>query len=129
MNYERRWTMAENVVRDKSKAFAIRIVKLFQYLTSRKQEYILSKQLVRSGTSIGANVKEAIRGQSKADFAAKMNIALKEASESEYWIELLHETGYLTDREFNDIIADCVELIKLLTSIVKTSRKGVIRNS
>ena len=121
--------MAENVVRDKSKAFAIRIVKLFQYLTSRKQEYILSKQLVRSGTSIGANVKEAIRGQSKADFAAKMNIALKEASESEYWIELLHETGYLTDREFNDIIADCVELIKLLTSIVKTSRKGVIRNS
>lgn len=115
--------MAENVVQNKSKAFAVRIVRLYQYLCNEKKEFVLSKQLLRSGTSIGANVKEAIRAQSKPDFSAKMNISLKEASETEYWLELLFETGYLTQTEFDSIIGECIELIKLLTSIVKSSRK------
>ena len=113
----------DNVIVDKSKAFALRIIKLYKYLCSDKNEYILSKQLLRSGTSIGANVKEAIRGQSKADFVSKLNISLKEASETEYWLELLHESGYLSDEQFNSIYADCVELLKLLTAIIN-SRKG-----
>jgi four helix bundle protein len=92
-------------------------------MVDSKKEYVLSKQLLRSGTSIGANIKEAIRGQSKADFTYKMNISLKEASETEYWLELLHETGYLNDTKFNDINPKCLELIKILTSIVKSSRK------
>ena len=108
---------------EKSKLFAVRIVKLYQYLQNDKKEYVLSKQLLRSGTSIGANVKEGVRGQSKADFAAKMSIALKEASETEYWLELLHETGYINESEFQSIIPDCVELLKLLTSIIKTAKK------
>ena len=110
----------ENTIRVKSKQFAIRCIRLYQYLSEQKHEYVLSKQLLRSGTSIGANIKEGLRGQSRADFAAKMNIALKEASECEYWIELLHETDYLSDQECESILTDCVELIKILTSIVKT---------
>ena len=88
----------ENVIVEKSKSFALRIIRLYRYLCGEKNEYILSKQLLRSGTSIGANVKEAIRGQSKADFYAKMNISLKEASETEYWLELLHESGYIEEK-------------------------------
>lgn len=110
-----------NVIVLKSKAFAIRTIKLRKYLREERHEYDLSKQLLRSGTSIGANVKEAIRGQSKADFGAKMNIALKEASESEYWLEILFESGYVDNPSFNSMIIDCRELIKLLTSIVKTT--------
>jgi len=117
--------MAENPILLKSKAFAIRIVRLYGYLRDSKQEYILSKQLIRSGTSIGANVKEAIRGQTTPDFATKMNIALKEASETEYWLELLYETGYLTETEFKSIISESVELIRILTSIVKTTRDKI----
>lgn len=112
-----------NIIVEKSKAFAIRIINLYKYLCEEKHEYILSKQLLRSGTSIGANVKEAIRGQSKDDFIHKLNISLKEASESEYWIELLFETDYITKQQFDSLIGDCRELIKLLTSIIKTSRK------
>ncbi len=89
-----------NVVVEKSKKFAIRIIKLYQYLCENKKEFILSKQLLRSGTSIGANVKEAIRGQSKADFISKLNISLKETSETEYWLELLYETNYITKVQF-----------------------------
>lgn len=114
----------DNVIVDKSKTFALRIIKLYKYLCSDKNEYILSKQLLRSGTSIGANVKEAIRGQSKADFVSKLNISLKEASETEYWLELLHESGYLSDEQFNSIYADCVELLKLLTAIINSSKGG-----
>jgi four helix bundle protein len=114
--------MKDNVVVIKSKAFAIRIIRLYQYLLSEKKEYILSKQLLRSGTSIGANVKEAIQGQSKKDFTAKMQISLKEASETEYWLDLLHETGYLENNQFASINEDCIELIKLLTSIIKHSK-------
>lgn len=111
----------DNIVVCKSKEFAIRIIRLYRYLCDDKNEFVLSKQLLRSGTSIGANVKEAIRGQSKADFGAKMNIALKEASESEYWIELLGESKYLSLSESESILNDCRELIRLLTSIVKTT--------
>ena len=113
----------KNIIVDKSKAFAIRIINLYKYLCDEKKEYVLSKQLLRSGTSIGANIKEAIRGQSKDDFAHKMNISLKEASESEYWLELWYETDYITEQQFNSIIGDCTELIKILTSIIKSSRK------
>ena len=111
----------ENIIADKSKTFAIRIVKLYQYLCTEKREFALSKQLLRSGTSIGANVKEAIRGQSKADFISKMSIALKEASETEYWLELLYETDFLDKKQFDSIYADDQELLKILTSIVKSS--------
>lgn len=111
----------ENIILIKSKAFAIRVIKLYQFLTDTQKEYVLSKQLLRSGTSIGANIKEAIRGQSRADFNAKLCIALKEASESEYWLELLFETGYITDKQFQSIYADNKELLKILTSIVKTT--------
>lgn len=114
---------SDNVIVNKSKAFAVRVVRMYQYLCEEKKEYTLSRQVLRSGTSIGANVKEAVRGQSKADFAAKMNIALKETSETEYWLELLHETDYLSDDMFESIYSDCQELIKLLVSIVKSSRK------
>ena len=114
-------TTEENLIASKSKAFAIRSINLYKYLTESKKEFAMSKQLLRSGTSIGANVKEAIRGQSKADFGAKMNIALKEASESEYWIELLYETDFINAIESESMLADCRELLKLLTSIVKTT--------
>ena len=109
-----------SIAKDKSMAFSIRIVHLYRYLTDEHKEYILSKQILRSGTSIGANIAEAERGQTKPDFNAKMNIALKEASEAEYWLELLHESNYITDKEFNSIYSDCKELIKILMSITKT---------
>ena len=118
--------MADNIVRDKSKVFAIRIIKMYKFLLKEKREFIISKQLVRSGTSIGANVSEAVVAQSKKDFIAKMNIALKEAAETEYWLELLHETDYLNDVEFESIYDDCVELNKLLTSIIKSSNNSTV---
>lgn len=113
----------DNIIAIKSRAFAIRCIKLYQYLIYSKKEYTMSKQLLRCGTSIGANVKEALRGQSKADFGAKMNIALKEANESEYWIELLYETGYISQLGFNSMIYDCKVIIRILTSIVKSTFK------
>jgi four helix bundle protein len=112
----------ENIIVIKSKAFAIRIVKLSKYLNENKKEYVLSRQILKSGTSIGANVKEAIRGQSKSDFYAKMNIALKEASETEYWLEILNETDYIDKGLFESIYSDCTELIKILMSITKTQK-------
>jgi len=110
---------AENTIVSKSFKFAVRTVNLYRYLVEEIRKFILSKQMLRSGTSIGANIKEAIRGQSKADFIAKMNISLKEASETEYRIELMSETNILTKEESDSIMCDCAELIKLLTSIVK----------
>lgn len=109
-----------NAVLEKSKKFAIRIIRLCQYLNKEENEYILSKQLLRSGTSIGANVREAHNAISKADFKAKMYIALKEAGETEYWLELLKETDYITNEQYESIYTDCNELNKLLTSITKT---------
>lgn len=111
----------DNPIIVKSMNFAIRCVRLREYLIKERSEYVMSKQLFRSGTSIGANIREAIRGQSKSDFGAKMNIALKEASESEYWIELLRNTDYITESQSDNLLIDCVELIKMLTSIVKTT--------
>lgn len=113
----------ENVIVTKSKDFAVRIIRAYKYLTSEKSEYIMSKQLLRSGTSIGANVKEAIRGQSKPDFYAKLNIALKESSEAEYWLEILYETDYIDKKLYESINSDCEEIIKLLVSITKTQQK------
>ena len=115
--------MKESVIKDKSKEFALRIVKLYKYLTTTavNKEYVLSKQALRSGTSIGANVKEALRGQSRPDFRAKINIALKEASETEYWLELLYEAEYIDETSYNSIIEDNRELIKILTMIVKNT--------
>lgn len=114
----------DNVIVNKSKNFAIRIIRLYQYLCGEKREFVLSKQSLRSGTSIGANVKEAVRGQSKADFISKMSIALKEASETEYWLELLYETDFLDRTQFDSIYADNQELLKILTSIIKSSKEG-----
>ena len=111
----------DNMVLAKSKAFAIRTIKLYQHLCEEKREFVMSKQVLKSGTSIGANVKEGIRAQSAKDFAAKLNIALKEASETEYWLELLAETDYIDDKGFNSIVEDCRELIRLLMSITKTT--------
>ncbi|MCQ2200168.1 MAG: four helix bundle protein [Paludibacteraceae bacterium] len=108
-----------NAILTKSRSFAIRCINLYKFLCSEKNEYVMSKQLLRCGTSIGANVKEGVRGQSKADFFSKFCIALKEASETEYWLDLLHETNYITDVQYQSINADCTELIKLLTSICK----------
>lgn len=117
--------MAENnIIVEKSKAFAIRIINLYKYLKAEKSEYVLSKQLLRSGTSIGANVKEAVRAQSKADFNTKMHIAMKEASETEYWLELLEATDYITHVQAESMLKDCVELIKILMAITKTLKNN-----
>ena len=113
--------MNENVSVEKSFDFAVRIVNLYKYLTREYKEYTMSKQLLRCGTSIGANVSEAQRGQSKADFAAKMNIALKEANEAEYWLRLLYRTEYLSKSQFESIYADVQELLGILIAICKTS--------
>lgn len=115
--------MSNNLIMDKSKRFAIRIINLYKFLCYEKKEFVLSKQILRSGTSIGANIRESKNAQSNADFISKMNIALKEADETAYWLELLHETEYITDNQFNSLAADCQELIKILTSIIKTSKR------
>ena len=111
----------KNIVKEKSFDFAIRIVKLYKYLMEEKKEFVLSKQVLRSGTSIGANINEAQQAQSKKDFLMKMNIALKECTETRYWIDLLSATDYINQEQKISIINDCIELEKLLTSIVKTT--------
>ena len=117
---------SNNVVQQKSFAFAIRIVNVYKYLTLEKKEFVLSKQLLRSGTSIGANINEAQDAQSKNDFISKLSISLKEARETKYWIELLRETDYLTDKEANNILEDLIEVIKLLVSIIKTTKENIL---
>ena len=113
--------MNENVSVEKSFNFAVRIVNLYKYLTQEQKEYVMSKQLLRCGTSIGANVSEAQRGQSIADFASKMNIALKEANEAEYWLRLLHKTEYLSEAQFESVYCDIQELLGILIAICRTS--------
>ena len=113
--------MSKNAAVEKSFAFSVRIVRLYQYLTKEKQEYVLAKQLLRCGTSVGANVSEAQFAQSKADFHAKMHIALKEANETEYWLRLLHKTDYLSTSQFDSIYKDVDELIRILASICKNA--------
>ena len=110
----------EGVAKQKSKLLAIRIVKLYQYLRNEKREYVMSKQLLRSGTSIGANLAEAECAISRKDFLAKVYIALKESAETKYWLELLHETDILSDMEFQSIYEDCEELRRILSATTKT---------
>jgi len=117
---------SENAIVEKSKLFALRIIRLYKFLCAEQNEYILSKQLLRSGTSIGANVKEAIRGQSRSDFYSKINISLKEASETEYWLELLHESGYISDVQFQSIYGDCQEILRILMAISKSQNRPCI---
>lgn len=111
--------MENGTVAEKSLDFAVRIVNARNYLTNEKKEYVMSKQLLRCGTSIGANIAEAQRGQSTADFASKMCIALKEASETEYWLHLLVRTNYLTQEQYDSLSEDLCEILRLLTSICK----------
>ena len=112
-----------NVIENKSFDFAIRIVNLYKYLCKNKKEYVLSKQVLRSGTSIGANVSEAQQAQSKADFISKISIALKEATETNYWLRLLNATEYLSQSEINSILDDCIEIEKILTAILRSSKE------
>jgi four helix bundle protein len=112
-----------NLIVDKSFDFALRIIKLYRYLVEEKKEYVLSKQVLRSGTSIGANIHEAVEAQSKADFIHKMSISLKEARETEYWLKLLIASEHIDNS--GSILEDITELIKILTSIIKTSKKTV----
>lgn len=111
----------KNIIKEKSFEFAVEVVSLYKVLVEKK-EFILSKQIVRSGTSIGANIREAEHAQSKADFINKLSISLKEANETEYWLDLLYETGYLNDDEFQKIKVKNIELLKLLISIINTSK-------
>jgi len=112
----------ENIIQSKSYAFAVRIVRLYQHLTATKREYVLSKQVLRAGTSIGANVEEAIGGQSRADFVSKISIAYKEARETGYWLRLMKDTDYLTETEFQSIHADAEELCRIIGSIQKSTK-------
>ena len=111
--------MKENVIMRKSFAFSVRIMNLHKYLSKQKGEYVVSRQICKSGTSIGANVAEAQRAQSTADFVSKMKIALKEANETQYWLKLLRETKYLSDKEFTSLHSDLLEILKILTAICK----------
>lgn len=116
--------MNNNIIEDKSFDFAVRIVNLYKYLTEQFKEYVISKQLLRCGTSIGANVSEAQRAQSKADFISKMSIALKEANESYYWIKLLYKTNYIDKMQFESLQSDINEIISILIKICKTSNSN-----
>jgi four helix bundle protein len=112
----------KNVIQAKSYAFAVRIVRLYQHLSGEKKEYVLSRQVLRCGTSIGANVEEAIGGQSRADFIAKLSIAYKEARETSYWLRLLRDTDYLTVAQFDSLYADAEELCRIIAAILKSTK-------
>ena len=114
--------MKENLLIDKSVAFAARIVKLHQHLLKAKKEVIISKQIVRSGTSIGANINEANYGQSKADFVSKMHIALKETADTEYWLKLLHMSGYIDNKMCDSLLEDCLEIKRILIASINTAK-------
>lgn len=115
--------MSQNILIQSSLIFSSKIIKLQQYLTKQKKETIISKQIIRSATSIGANINEANYGSSKADFIAKMHIALKECAETEYWIRLLREAEYITDEIFNILISDCLSIKKMLVATLNTAKK------
>ncbi|MBQ9667755.1 MAG: four helix bundle protein [Prevotella sp.] len=115
----------DNTIQIICKAFALRVIKLYQYLKDEKKEYILSKQVLRSGTSIGANARESVNAQSPMDFVNKLNIALKEANETQYWLELLHESDYISDVEFDSIYADCNRIVATLIKIIKTKKENL----
>lgn len=112
-----------NIIADKSFQFAIRIVNLFKYLSVKKREHLLSRQILRSGTAVGANVEEAIGARTRKEFANILTIAYKEARETKYWLRLLHETGYIDKKSFDSVFKDCEELCKILGSIIKTTKQ------
>ncbi len=114
-----------NPLKDKSYAFALRIVNVYKHLLDNNRKYVLSKQLLRSGTSVGANIVEANQAQSRRDFASKLSIALKETVKTEFWLSLLRDSQYLTDKQANALMEDCVELKKMLTSAIKTTRSTI----
>ena len=114
-----------NVIRDKSKRFAVRIIRFYKYLVDEKKENVISKQILRSGTSIGANVRESGRAQSNADFYSKLNIALKEADETAYWLEILYESKIIEKKQYFSLYDECEELISILTSITKTQNHKI----
>ncbi|RYM32183.1 four helix bundle protein [Brumimicrobium glaciale] len=114
--------MKENIIKNKSFAFALRIVKFYQFFTESKREYVLSKQLLRSATSVGAMVRESEHAESKADFIHKLSIGLKEANESEYWLELLYQSNYIDEKHYKSLTKDLSEILKLLISILKKLR-------
>jgi len=116
--------MKENIIQIKSFQFAVRIIKLYIHLSKTKKEFVLSKQILRSGTSIGANVEEAIGAQSKNDFVSKLSIAYKESRETKYWLRLLNETNFITKKEFDSIINDLEEILRILGKIQKTSKNS-----
>lgn len=117
--------MRNNIVNNKSFDFAIRVVNLYRFLCDQQKEFVLSKQLLRSGTSVGAMVREAEHAETKKDFVHKMAIAQKEINETIYWLELLKETGYLNQEQFSNLNEDAIEIIKLVTSIIKTSKTNI----
>ena len=117
--------MKKSIVRDKSKVFALSIINLYKHLTSNKKEYVISKQILRSGTSIGANVNEALCSISKKEYLSKMYISYKEASESQYWLELLKESNYINECEFDSLNKKCEELRRILSSITKTTKESL----
>jgi four helix bundle protein len=119
--------MKEGVLHAKSFAFAVPIVRLYKHLSEKRREFVLSKQLLRSGTAIGVLVREAEQAESKPDFVHKLSIALKEANETEYWVLLLQETGYLSIKEADSILTDNKELLRLLTSIINSTKRGAAR--
>lgn len=121
--------MKDNVIIKKSFEFALRIVRLSKYLNEEKKEYVLSRQILKSGTSIGANVEESLGGQSDKDFIARLSIAYKEARETNYWLRLLKESDILEEKIANSLIDDCIELEKIITSILKTMKEKTINNS
>ena len=114
----------DNLLYDLSKAFALRIIKLYQYLKEERHEYVMSHQIYKSGTSIGANVSESMHAQSRADFVNKLEIALKEARETKYWLELLHESDTISEKQFSSIVNDNNLLIGTITNIVKKTKEG-----
>lgn len=120
--------MKENIVKNKSFGFAVRIVKLYQFLCEQKKEFVLSKQILRSGTSVGAMVRESEHAQSKADFINKLSVAQKEINETIYWLELLQATDYMDKKQFESLNTDAIELIKLITSSIKTAKKSLTIN-
>ena len=115
--------MPEKISKIKSKEFAVRIVKLYKYLCSDKKEFVMSKQLLRSGTSIGANIAESEFAISRKEFISKSHIALKECAETHYWLELLRDTKFISNKEFDSIDSDCIELLKIMTSVIKSLKK------
>ena len=117
--------MRENVIAEKSMLFAVRVVRLYQHLTDVKHEFVMAKQVLRSGTSIGANVREAASAQSKADFVSKCSIALKECDETGYWLELLQRTNYISSSQYDSLEADRREIFALLTAIIKTAKESL----